>query len=164
MSVNVERELAAMADMTVPQLREKYAEVFGEPCRSRHKQFLIKRIIWRLQANEQGGLSERARRRAEELANDADIRMCPPKVKVRPGGATAVGMIRPPADRRLPMPGTVLSREYKGRTVRVTVLEDGFEHEGQVYGSLTAVAHKVTGSHWNGFLFFGLVGGREGDQ
>ena len=56
-------------------LRETYHEVFGEETRSRHKEFLWKRIAWRLQANEEGDLSERAKRRAAELANDADIRV-----------------------------------------------------------------------------------------
>jgi len=55
------------------------------------------------------------------------------------------------------MPGTQLIRQYKGRTVEVTVLEDGFEYEGRRYRSLSAVAKTVTGSHWNGFNFFGLA-------
>jgi len=54
------------------------------------------------------------------------------------------------------LPGMVLKREYKGRTVRVTVLADGFEWEGERYKSLTAVAKAVTGKHWNGFHFFNL--------
>ena len=60
------------------------------------------------------------------------------------------------------MPGTVLTREYHGETVTVTVLGSGFEYEGDIYRSLTAVAKAVTGSHWNGYHFFGLTtnGGR----
>ena len=58
--------------LTVDQLRAKYAVVFGEQTNGRHKQWLIKRIAWRMQANAEGDLSERARRRAMELANDAD--------------------------------------------------------------------------------------------
>jgi hypothetical protein len=54
------------------------------------------------------------------------------------------------------LPGTVLKREYKGQTIRVTVLTDGFEFEGERYKSLTGVAKAVTGKHWNGFHFFGL--------
>ena len=79
--LNVAKEVAAMERMTVDQLRAKYAEVFGEPTNGRHKQWLIKRIAWRMQANVEGDLSERARRRAMELANDADIRMMPPREK-----------------------------------------------------------------------------------
>jgi len=63
MGVNVAREVAAMWRMTVPELKRRYTEVFGEECRSRHKWFLVKRIAWRLQANAEGALSEQARRR-----------------------------------------------------------------------------------------------------
>ena len=161
MKLNVEKEVAALKAMTVPELRARYAEVFGEECRSRHKQFLWKRIIWRMQANEEGGLSERARRRAEELAKDADLRLSAPKVKAVGAGPSVCGRIEAPPDSRLPVPGTVLVREYKGRTIRVTVLEKGFEYEGVVYRSLSAVAQKVTGAHWSGHLFFGLAGKKE---
>ncbi|HOQ48136.1 MAG TPA: DUF2924 domain-containing protein, partial [Bryobacteraceae bacterium] len=79
MHLNVEKELAALRRMSVGELRLRYAEVFGEPTGSRHKQWLIKRILWRMQALAEGDLSERARRRAEELANDADLRLRPPR-------------------------------------------------------------------------------------
>ena len=162
MGMNVAKELARLRKMTVPELRQRYAEVFGEPSRCRHKQHLIKRIIWRMQANEQGDLSERARRRAEELANDADLRLTPPKVKGSAAPGRTVTMSAPARPERAPVPGTILSRQYKGREVRVLVLEKGFEHEGQVYRSLSAVAKAVTGSHWNGWLFFGLAGKEDG--
>ncbi len=156
--LNVAKEVAALERMTVDQLRAKYAEVFGEPTNGRHKQWLIKRIAWRMQANEEGDLSERARRRAMELANDADIRMMPPREKKLSAESAAhtrtlATNVRP--DTAL-MPGTVLTRDYKGRTIRVTVLTDGFEWEGDRYKSLTAVTQAVTGKHWNGLHFFGL--------
>jgi len=156
MSLNVGKELAALKAMTVPELRARYAEVFGEECRARHKEFLWKRIIWRMQANEEGGLSERARRRAEELANDADLRMLPPKAPVVTRVGTTIGRLVAPAGNPALRPGTELTREYKGRLVRVLVLDKGFEHEGTVYRSLSAVAQAVTGSHWSGHLFFNL--------
>ena len=59
-------------------------------------------------------------------------------------------------DDRLPPPGTILTRSYKGTTIRVQVLEKGFAYEGELYKSLSAVAKAVTGSHCNGFLFFQL--------
>ncbi len=147
-----------MERMTVDQLRGKYAEVFGERTNGRHKQWLIKRVIWRMQANAEGDLSERASLRAMELANDADMRMTPPRErkpspeaehrkKTVPGKLTSGTEL---------LPGTVLARDYKGRTVRVTVLANGFEYEGERYKSLTAVAKAVTGKHWNGYHFFGL--------
>ena len=80
MTLNITNEVAAMQRTTVKELQRKYEDVFGEACRGSHKQSLIKRIAWRLQANEEGDLSERARRRAAELANDADLRMqAPPR-------------------------------------------------------------------------------------
>ena len=156
MGVNVAKELVRLRKLTVPELRQRYAEVFGEPSRSRHKQFLIKRIIWRMQANEQGGLSERARKRAEELADDADLRLTPPKARAVSGSGQTVTLSAPARPVDVPLPGTILSRQYKGREVSVMVLEKGFEYEGQAYRSLSAVAQAITGSHWNGRLFFGL--------
>lgn len=156
--LNVEKEVAAMERMTVDQLRAKYAEVFGEPTNGRHKEWLIKRIAWRMQANSEGDLSERARRRAMELANDADLRTTAPRQRkpapdAEDGTKTVATKIR--ASTEL-LPGTVVKREYKGQTIRVTVLADGFEYLGERYKSLTAVAKAVTGKHWNGFHFFGL--------
>ena len=104
----------------------------------------------------EGGLSERARRRAEELANDADLRLNAPKVKGAdaPAERTAVKPLGVRVDDRLPPPGTILTRSYKGQTVQVQVLHSGFAYQGQVYPSLSAVAKAVTGSHTNGFHFF----------
>lgn len=158
MALNIDKEVAQMRQMTVGQLREKYADVFGESTNARNKQWLIKRIAWRMQANEEGGLSERARRRALEIANDADIRMMPPRLPKPTAGAEERTVTKPtrvqPSTTLLP--GTTLRRDYKGRAVMVTVLSDGFEWEGERYKSLTAVAKAVTGKHWNGFHFFGL--------
>lgn len=162
MSVNVAKEQAALERMRVPELRLKYEEVFREACRSNHKEWLVKRILWRLQANAEGDLSERARRRAEELANDADLRLKAPVEKKVTTPVIAVKKPAPavtrPHDDRIPMPGSVITRDYKGRSLRVTVLAEGFEWDGEVYPSLSAVAKAITGTHTNGFLFFGLAG------
>ena len=159
MRLNVGKELAALRRMTPAELRERYAEVFSEASRSGHKEWLIKKIIWRIQANAEGGLSERAKRRALELANDADLRTKAPRTEKQmlPMVATPVRRVLPERqDRRLPIPGTVISRPYKGQSLHVAVLADGFEFEGETYKSLSAVAKKITGSHCNGYLFFRL--------
>ncbi|MCK6485488.1 MAG: DUF2924 domain-containing protein [Phycisphaerae bacterium] len=162
MSLNMKKELAALEKMTVGRLQERYVEVFGEPVRSRHRQYLIRRIAWRLQANAEGGLSERARRRADELANIADVRVTPPRAarveRDEPSLAAKAARVHVAADPRLPHVGSQITRKHKGRTVTVTVLVDGFEYEGERYRSLSAVAKAVTGSHINGFRFFGLEG------
>src|SRR6266481_2642720 len=78
-STALRMQIECLRHMTVGQLKGKYRHVFGEACRSNHKQFLFRRIAWRIQANALGGLSERARRRALEIANDADLRVRAPK-------------------------------------------------------------------------------------
>jgi hypothetical protein len=158
MKMNVERELAALQRMTVKQLRAKFAEVFGDETQANNKAWLVKRILWRMQALAEGDLSERARRRAAELANDADLRLSPPRSKparAEPEGPQSVSL-QFKSDDRLPPPGTVLTRQYKGEVLQVKVLPHGFEYEGKVYSSLSAVAKAITGSHCNGYLFFRL--------
>ena len=154
----IDKVVRDLSRMTVAHLRDRYGEVFGEAARSFNKQHLIKRIAWRLQALREGDLSERARQRARELANDADLRIRPPAApaETSSNGGTATSTFRVEADGGLPMPGALLTRKYKGRTIQVRVLERGFEFGGEVYRSLSAVAKAVTGSHWNGRLFFDL--------
>jgi hypothetical protein len=160
MNLNVAKELADLRRMTVGQLRDRYAAVLGQPTNARHKDWLVKRIIWRLQSQAEGDLSERARQRAAELANDADLRVTAPKVSTEPSTPqlTKTASIRMPTTGRLPLPGTLITRVYKGRELHVQVLDDGFEFEGAVFKSLSAVAKHITGSHCNGYLFFRLGG------
>jgi hypothetical protein len=159
MNLNVGKELAALRRMSVGQLQTRYAEVFGEPTNGRHKEWLVKRIIYRLQAMAEGDLSERARRRAAELANDADLRRRPPQSPPASAGAAArtrTRLLPRRNDRRLPIPGSTITRVYKGEQLHVKVLPAGFEFEGEVYKSLSAVAKKITGCHYNGYHFFRL--------
>ena len=152
MALNIVKEVAALRKMTVAQLVEKFVEVCGEGTRTRNKDWLVKRIAWRMQANEEGGLSERARKRAMELADDRYLRLTAPKEMPLPAKpATQV------IDDRLPPPGNVITRTYKGEELQITVLADGFEWEGVRFDSLSAVAKAITGSHCNGYLFFGLA-------
>jgi hypothetical protein len=158
METNVGREIATLQRLTVKELRTRYAEVFGEATNANNRAWLVKRLAWRLQALAEGDLSERARRRAAELTSDADLRMNPPKAlpAVPASERTTAHVLAFKPDDRLPPPGTVLTRKYKGQLVQVRVRPDGFEDEGEVFTSLSAVAKKITGSHCNGFLFFRL--------
>jgi hypothetical protein len=160
MPFDLDKEMAALGKMTACQLAERFAEIFGETTHSRHKAYLIRKILWKLQARETGDLSERALKRAKELAADAELRvMPPPNLDQKPiaGVGTTVPITR---DRRLPVPGTSLVRDYLGRRVEVVVRADGFEFEGERFRSLSAVARKITGTHCNGFRFFNLEGGK----
>ncbi len=158
MELNIHREVAALQRMGAKQLRVRYAEAFGETTPAHNKTWLIRRIAWRLQALAEGDLSERARRRAEELANDADLRLNPPRPRSADAPqATTMAAVAPPRDPRLPPVGSVLARQYRGQTLQVRVLADGFEFAGTAYPSLSAAARAITGSHCNGFLFFRLA-------
>jgi hypothetical protein len=149
----LDRQITVLKGFSVGQLRRRYAEVFGESLCTGNKTWLAKRIARRLQALAEGGLSERAHQRASELAHEANIRLSPPRRRT-----TNPAQEKPTqrSDARLPAPGSVLTRPYKGRTLQVRILLHGFEFEGVVYPSLSGVAKAVTGSHCNGYLFFRL--------
>jgi hypothetical protein len=160
MPLNIDYEVANLRRLTTGQLRQRFADVFGEATNANNKVWLIKRIAWRLQALDEGDLSERARRRAAELANDADLRLSPPVIKdAQLGAATpaATDVLPVPTDHRLPPPGSIISRMYKGDVLQVRVLDHGFEFRGEIFTSLSAVAKRITGGHCNGFAFFKLA-------
>ena len=164
MAIDTDRELLQLQRLTTAQLRQRYLDIVGEAAHSHNKIWLLKRIAWRLQARIEGDLSDRARQRAAELACDADLRLAPPRrgnrvlsaalhhkeqAKIPCEPATA-------ADPRLPPPGSWLTRSYKGRTIEVKVLSQGFHYQGRVFSSLSALAKEITGSHCSGFWFFNL--------
>ena len=149
MAETIVAQIGKLKTLTVALLREVYQEKFGQTSTSRNKRWLFKRVAWRIQELAEGGLSERAKKRAFELANDADLRLRPPKgTPVEP---------KPERDPRLPAVGTELKREYDGKQLIVRVEEGGFAYKGKTYRSLSAIAKQVTGTQWNGFLFFGLI-------
>jgi hypothetical protein len=166
MDIALVERIEELRRLSVPVLKRKYKEVFGEEMRSSHKQYLFRRISWQLQAQLEGGLSELAVDRAVQIADDADLRSVGPKgfwswpeqgpkVQTRPVSGTH-------RDGRLPKPGTMLTRRHKGRDVVVQVLDEGFEYQSRHYASLSAIALVATGTRWNGLLFFGLTERRRG--
>lgn len=168
MPTTMESEIEALRRMTTDELADRYEELHHQPTRTRHREYLIRKIAWRMQALVEGDLSERARKRAAELANDAEVRVMAPKTLIcPPQNGEPMTTCRPLPngehnDPRLPAPGSAIVREYKGRTIRVVVLSDGqgFDWNGDRYRTLSAIAKKVTGSHINGFRFFRLGGAR----
>jgi len=157
--LNIVNEVAALERLTIGQLRQRFAALFGEATAASNRTWLVKRIAWRMQALAEGDLSERARQRTAELAQDADLRLNAPSSKpttVTPEPVNAPMAISVPApiDPRLPPPGTILTRPYKGQQLHVQVLNDGFAYAGNVYPSLSAVAKVITGTHTNGYHFF----------
>jgi len=153
--INIVNEVAALRRLSVAQLRLRFAELFGETTNASNRTWLTKRILWRMQALVEGDLSQRARQRAAQLARDADLRLNAPHGKTTTTTTTPqpVG-IPAPIDQRLPPPGTILTRPYKGQLIQVQVLSEGFAYAGRIHPSLNAVAKTITGSHTNGYLFF----------
>jgi hypothetical protein len=142
-------------------LRTKYQKLFGESPRSGHKDYLFRRIAWRLQANRYGDLSDEVRERALAIADDRDLRLHFPREAAPMNGKSGSSARRHHStDLRLPLPGTILTRSYKGKVLQVCVLPDGFRYQDRRFRSLSAVAEHITGTRWNGFVFFALQGRR----
>ena len=155
MDEELRREIARLRQSTVKELRLRYRELFGEESPSGNRMHLFRRVAWRLQARGAGELSEQARERAQQLADDADLRVRAPrqfwKLLEQPSSGRR--------DPRLPAVGTELKRMYRGRAIVVQVEEDGCTFHEQRFASLSAIAYEVTGTRWNGYLFFRLQGG-----
>ncbi|MBF0370488.1 MAG: DUF2924 domain-containing protein [Magnetococcales bacterium] len=145
---DVIKQVAALPGMTTTRLKEMWQELFDADPPPYAKQFLVKRLAYRLQELAYGGLSKQTEERLKTLARDE----------------TQIGRNQPKGDGR-PVVGTRLIREWKGIDYCVTVLADGFEYQGRPFRSLSAVARAITGTRWNGWTFFGVRRhGNGGDQ
>ncbi len=142
-------EIQELRALGVPELVKRYREVCGKEPRVKHHAYLWKRIAWKLQEDRCGGLSEVAKRRLEELI--AEI-----KLPLEDRERTVTGVLRPNSKSAGPKVGTSIAREWHGKQVIVRAVEGGFDWNGVIYRSLSAVAKAVTGTHWNGNLFFGI--------
>lgn len=142
-------QIMALKNESLPGLQKKHSEVFGgKKPPSNNKTFLWQKIAYRIQELAYGSLPEEAQNKVKELVQEYD----PINNKtLRPSALK--GLSR---DQRLPIPGTVITKEYKGTVIEVKVQEKGFEYNGKTYRSLTAIAKEVTGCHWNGYLFFNM--------
>ena len=176
--VNVSREPAQTRDgelyhqirqlsrLSIAGLKVKYRDTFGEEARVLHKQFLVRRIAWRLQARRHGDLSQRARQRIAAIGDASDFGSY--STAESGNGAASHQLRKPPLqagsqrDPRLPPVGTLLRRRYQGREIVVKVLDNGFECDSERYRSLSELARELTGTRWNGLLFFGLAERRNG--
>jgi hypothetical protein len=154
--------LALLNDLPVADLADIYLELYGEPTRSRNRDYLRKRLAFRVQELHEGGLSAAAceliARLGETLPERWRIRLRQPTEPDAPPPEAEPVVLRPtePRDPRIPPPGTWIQRAHGGREHRVFVRHDGFEYEGVNFKTLTAVARHITGTAWNGFTFFGL--------
>jgi Protein of unknown function (DUF2924). len=151
MKDSILEQVLALKEMTVPELQARYSGLFdGKKATSNNKTYLWQRIAYRIQELAYGSLPEEAQNKAKELAREYD----PINNKTLRSDATIKRNIS--RDRRLPIPGTLITKNYKSTDIRVKILEKGFEYNGKIYRTLTAIAKEVTGSHWNGYLFFNM--------
>jgi hypothetical protein len=141
MNDSVLAQLAALPEKTLPELKQLWRELYEREPPSGNKPFLVKRLAYRIQELAYGGLSARAEAKLNVLIEEEDRR-----VKGLPSLRKG--------DR--PITGTRLIRQWQGVEHCVTVLDDGFEYEGRKYRSLSAIARAITGTRWNGPLFFAL--------
>jgi len=140
-NASVARQLAGLADIDMDGLRRKFAELHGFQPSTLNFETLRKRVAYKIQEVAFGGLSRKTVELLDSIA-DADDLAC-----LRNGAAKKFSQAR----------GTRYVREWKGQTHEVYVLGGGkFEYNGEVFGSLTAIAERITGTHWNGKRFFGV--------
>ena len=159
MNTTVIAQIAALKRMTVAELQERWRALYGEAPRSRNRDYMWRRLAWRIQELQHGGLSARTRARIDELTPDTLTRPTTSQRGVHAAVAATDNKrsTRTKRDARLPTAGTVIVKQYKGRELRLLVLDEGFELDGQAFRSLSEAARHVTGSRWNGRLFWGLT-------
>ncbi len=146
---DIDTKIERLKAAELTELVTLYQQLFGSKPTSGKREFLIRQLSYRVQEQAIGGLSPRTRERIQEL-----IRLYDPinKTAIRSdSGKTNTGR-----DIRLPMPGSIIIKNYKGKRLEVKVLEEGFQYEGQIYTNLSHIAKTITGAHWNGFTFFGV--------
>jgi len=133
--------LAALKAMKTPELKAQWRELFDSEPPPFNRRYLESRLAYRIQELAYGGLKPETVKRLERLGEELD------------GGDRSKSRIR--ADLK-PIAGTRLIREWQGVEHVVTVTADGYEWQGRPYKSLSSVARAITGTRWNGWVFFGL--------
>jgi hypothetical protein len=133
-------QLAALKTAPVADLKQKWRDLFDREPPPYNRRFLENRLAYRIQELAYGGLNEETLERLDALADELE------------GKAPR----RQSALANRPIAGTRLVREWKGAEHSVTVRQEGFEYQGRPYKSLSAIARHITGTRWNGLVFFGL--------
>jgi hypothetical protein len=159
---NREVDVGQLAAMDTQQLVEFHRKLFGEERAVANAGHLRRKIAWHIQAAREGGLPDSARQYALSIARGTALRVRIGENAARrrdeiPLDRTVTTAVAPEHDVRLPLAGSLLMKDYKGRTIIVRVLNHGFEYDGRKFTSLTAVAQDITGTKWNGWAFFGLA-------
>lgn len=148
MSDSVLKQVANLKNLTYKELKSLYVTLHGSEPPAYNKEFIIKRVAYRLQEIAYGGLAERVQKRLDDVLVERGYDENAMPTGIKPG--------RRKLPKNHPAMGCVFIREWKGHRYQVTAVADGFEFEGKKYRSLTAIAKAITGTQWNGRRFFGL--------
>jgi len=140
-------QLAELDGLTSEELKERWRALFGTEPPAYNRPFVIKRLAHRIQELAYGGLSETTRRRMDEILDEAGY---------DENGAVQKDRRHPKKSPTAPVKGTRLIREWNGERHEVITLRVGYEYQGRQYKSLSAIAREITGTRWNGPMFFGL--------
>ncbi len=159
---NRDVDVGQLVGMDTHGLLEIHRELFGEERAVANAGHLRRKIAWHVQARKEGGLPDSARQYALSIARGAALRVQIGDNAVRrkraiPLDRTKTTAVASEHDSRLPLPGSLLMKDYKGRTILVRVLDHGFEYDGRRFTSLSAIAQDITGTKWNGWTFFGIA-------
>ena len=150
MKDSVLSQIKVLEEMSIKELKAKYTEVFGsDKGAQNNKRYLIKRIAYKIQENELGGLKEEAKGEINRLIEEVN-----PLEELRRSniGKDSGGK----RNKKVPMPGTIIKKNYKGSLLEVKVLDAGFEYKGKTYKSLSKLSKEISGVHCSGFAFFKL--------
>lgn len=147
--VSVLRQLAVLPTLTLEQLKEKWLDLYGCEAPGYKKQFMIRRLAYRIQELFYGGLSEQSKKYLHEAAEKDPLAKV--KSKVPDERKTSESILK----------GTRFVRVWNDQRYEVITTENGFEYDNRIFTSLSAIAREITGTHWNGKLFFGLSGRKQ---
>jgi hypothetical protein len=141
MTETIIARIAALKTTPTPDLKKQWRDLFETEPPPYNRRFLESRLAYRIQELAYGGLKPETIERLEALGEQLD------------GGNIVMRRTRA---HDKPITGTRLIREWQGVEHTVTVLQDGYEWQGRPYRSLSAIARAITGTRWNGWVFFGL--------
>lgn len=147
-TTSISSRIIALKDTPTSDLKKQWRDLFDTDPPPFNRQYLVSRLAYRIQELAYGGLSTAAKRKLEHIGEDLD------------GGDRQKSRRRSDRD-RAPISGTRLLREWQGVEHIVTVTHNGFEWDGRPYKSLSAIAYAITGTRWNGWVFFGLKNKRQ---
>lgn len=141
------KQLAEIQQLPTSELKERWRELYETEPPAGSRSYLVKRICYRVQELHYGGVSDATRAHLRKHLED---------VGLANEGTDPAHTAQRRAKNGQPVAGTRFTREWHGERHEVTVVDGGFEYAGRPYRSLSAVAKAITGSHWNGPLFFGI--------